>query len=369
MSRPRTMRTARMWRAAVAAGACVTGAAAAQNAPPGPSVAGQAQPARTLPVPAKDPRDFRVSVLGCLRQNKPAPGLARYVEHRPDLALWVGDNIYADAKDDPGIIQRCYDQLGANPDFQRLRAIAPAMVTWDDHDYGDNNETKHYTLKNESREMFVRFWGLEKEIPSTQTGIWWSRVIETSGKRLQVILLDCRWHRDEPGPSADMLGEAQWAWLGERLAEPADLRLLVTGSQVLLPKEAGSETWDEYPAARDRLFALVREKRAQRVLLVTGDQHYAEVCRRRGSFGYDAIELQFAGINQTEKPEFNPFRVSPCATALHSDAMIDIRWDADDYEPAHVLFRVFNSSTGQVEIAYRVNFSEIEAGSAASGGK
>jgi alkaline phosphatase D len=178
-------------------------------------------------------------------------------------------------------------------------------------------------------------------------------------------MLDNRWHRDPPGPDADMLGEDQWAWLGERLSEPADLRLIVSGSQVLLPKEAGSETWDEYPKARNRLFSLIRDRKASGVIFVTGDQHYAEVCRRRDAIGYDAVEFQFAGINQTEKPEFNPFRVSPCAMALHSDAMIDIRWQADEFEPAHVLFRVFDSVTGQVEIAYRVNLDELSPPAAA----
>lgn len=319
-------------------------------------------PGPSLAVPAKDVRDYRISVLGCLRQNRPAPALSRYVEHRADLSLWVGDNIYADSKDDPSIIQRCYDELGANPDFRRLRQGPPTMATWDDHDYGDNNEDKHYRLKNEAREMFVRFWGLERDIPSSRSGIWWSRVIEHSGRRLQVIMLDNRWHRDPPGPDADMLGEEQWAWLGERLSEPADLRLVVSGSQVLLPKESGSETWDQYPKARERLFSLIRDRKAERVLFVTGDQHYAEVCRSRDVIGYDAVEFQFAGINQTEKPEFNPFRVSPCAMALHSDAMIDIRWQSDEFDPAHVLFRVFDSISGQVEIAYRVNLAELERG-------
>lgn len=319
----------------------------------------------SMTVPPKDPRDYRISVLGCLRQNRPAPALARYVEHRADLSLWVGDNIYADSKDDPAVIQRCYDQLGANVDFQRLRAAAPTMATWDDHDYGDNNEDKRYKLKNQARAMFVRFWGLEQEIPASQPGIWWARVIERSGRRLQIVMLDNRWHRDPPGPDADMLGEDQWAWLGERLSEPADLRLIVSGSQVLLPKEAGSETWDEYPKARNRLFSLIRDRKASGVIFVTGDQHYAEVCRRRDAIGYDAVEFQFAGINQTEKPEFNPFRVSPCAMALHSDAMIDIRWQADEFEPAHVLFRVFDSVTGQVEIAYRVNLDELSPPAAA----
>ncbi len=312
-----------------------------------------------LPVPEKAPGDLRVSIIGCLREQKPMPALARYIEHKPDLILWIGDNVYPDAKTDPAIIQRSYDTLAANADFQKLRTIAPAMITWDDHDYGDNNEDKNYILKDQSRAMFLKFWGLEKEIPADRPGIYTARLMKTEGGTLQVIMLDNRWNRDEPGPAADMLGETQWALLAKQLDQPADLRLIISGSQILLPKEAGSETWDEYPKSRARLFDLIRTKQLDRVLFNTGDQHYGEVCRDRGLLGYDAVELQFAGVNQTEKPEFNPTRVSPCAMALHSDAFIDIQWTDDEHEPAHVLFRVFDSTTGQAEIAYRVNLSEL----------
>ena len=67
-----------------------------------------------------------------------------------------------------------------------------------------------------------------------------------------------------------------------------------------------------------------------------------------------------AGVNQTEKPEFHPLRVTPCATTLHSDAMLDIRFERDQHEVPHSLFRVFDAATGQVELTYRVNFDELE---------
>lgn len=318
-----------------------------------------AQEASALPVPKKPTGTFRISILGCLRQNKPAPALARYSQHDADLVLWVGDNMYADTND-PAAIARCYQQLAGLPHFEQVRTMAPHLVTWDDHDFGDNNRGGDYAIKFESKELFRQFWGLEDMVPQDRAGVYYSRTIAVGAHRLQVILLDVRYERGKPDGTADILGAAQWQWLDEQLATPADLRLIVSGTQILLPKESGSETWDEYPKSRQRLIDLLRARRIERTLFLTGDQHYGEVARQRGTLGYDLVELQFAGVNQTEKPEFHPLRVTPCATTLHSDAMLDIRFERNRYEVAHALFRVFDATTGQTELTYRVNFDELE---------
>ena len=303
----------------------------------------------------------RVALLGCIRQNEAVPALAKYVELDADLHLWVGDNIYADAKEDPKIIKQCYETLAAKPGFKELRSQGQHMFTWDDHDFGDNNEGRHYKLKQVSKKLFVDFWGLDKEIPVDQLGVYYSKVFGGANNRLQVINLDVRYNRDDPGPDGDVLGEAQWKWLEEQLKVPADLRFIVSGFQVLLPKEAGSETWDQFPKARDRLIRTVRRSQASRVVFITGDQHYGEVCRRRSLLDFDCVELQFAGLNQIEKPaEYNPYRVSTVCKSKHSYAFIDVQWDETKYDPPHLLFRVCNAETGVDEVIYRVNFDEID---------
>jgi len=323
-------------------------------------VSAQAASAQHLPAAAEG--TTRIAVLGCLRQDEPAPALSRYVASQPDLALWVGDNVYADTEDDPAFIQECYDTLAALPGFAALRAQAPYAATWDDHDFGLNNEGADYPLKRASANLFRRFWQLEDAIPADREGIYHAQRYAFGGHTLHVVLLDVRYHRDAPGAQADMLGEAQWAWLAETLQEPADLTLIVSGTQLLLPEETGSENWAAYPQARARLIELVRRARCERVLFVTGDQHYAEVARLPRGLDFDLVELQFAGVNQIESPEFNPYRVAPAADSRHSVGLIDVQWEANEYDPAHLLYRVFDAETGDTEIAYRVNFSELELG-------
>ena len=303
----------------------------------------------------------RIAILACHRQNEPAPAIAACVETDPDLVLWIGDNVYADTKDSPQFIRDCYATLAGKPGFQELRQRAPWLVTWDDHDFGLNDAGGEYPLKGESREIFRDFWQLSDEIPAERDGVYYAKRFQTHGKTLQVILLDPRFNREPPGPKADTLGDRQWAWLAERLAEPADLRLVVSGYQILLDADTGSETWAEFPRARQRLFDSIRQQRAEHVVFLTGDQHYGEVCRLRGALGYDAVELQFAGLNQIEGPEFNSTRVTPVSTSKHSYALLDIRWMQTATEVPHLLFRVFDAETGAADLVYRVNFSELTA--------
>lgn len=38
----------------------------------------------------------RIALLGCLKQNQPTQALAKCLASKPDLCLWIGDNVYAD---------------------------------------------------------------------------------------------------------------------------------------------------------------------------------------------------------------------------------------------------------------------------------
>jgi len=302
---------------------------------------------------------YRVAVLGCLRQDQPTPALETYATMGADLAIWVGDNVYADTRDDPSFIASCYRTLASKPAFQRFRATTPFAVTWDDHDYGLNNSGKGYALRDEAKRIFREFWAMGEHIPEDRPGVYHQRLFDLGGRVLRVVLLDVRYNRDEPGVGADMLGEAQWAWLERTLAAPADITLIVSGTQVLIEPDAGWEAWSQYPRARERLFETIRRAGVERVVFITGDQHYAEVNRVRGALDFDAVEFEFAGVNQTEDAPRNPHRVSPRATSLHTAAYLDVQPADSETEPAHMLFRVLDARTGRSEILYRLNLSEV----------
>ena len=309
---------------------------------------------------SKDP--LRVAILGCIKQTEPVPSFESYVGLNADLSIWIGDNVYADTEDDPGFIRESYERLAAKPFFDQLIDQTTVLATWDDHDFGLNDAGKNYPLKEESKQIFRSFWGLEDVIPADQDGVYYSNYVDHNGHMIQFIFLDPRYNRDDPAldGSGDTLGERQWRWFEQELLKQADLRFIVSGYQVLLNRNTGSETWATFPEARQRMFDLITRTGAEHVLFLTGDQHYAEVARIRGALDYDAIELQFASVNQIESPEKNIHRVSTVASSKDSYAWLDIHLDDTKYDQPYVLFTVKSHETGETEVFYRVNLSEIE---------
>lgn len=263
----------------------------------------------------------RIAFGSCGSQDKPMPILDTALRHRPDLFIWLGDNIYGDTKD-MQVLKSKYAKLAAKPEFQRLKKASRFLATWDDHDYGWNDSGRHYPFKKESREIFLDFWEEPADSPRRgHEGIFTSYMFEENGKRLQIILLDNRTFRDDlrlyrgelshedryfypldyyPHQITDstLLGEVQWQWLETELRKPADLRLIGSGSQFSIAFN-GYEAWANFPHEQQRMLDLIKKTRANGVLFLTGDVHYAEVSVLKDKGLYPIYDVTASGITST----------------------------------------------------------------------
>jgi alkaline phosphatase D len=252
----------------------------------------------------------RIAFGSCARQGKDQPIWDAIAAAQPDLFVHLGDAVYADTEN-PRRMARAYRALAEKPEFQRFRAQTPMLAIWDDHDYGANDAGADYPMKEESRRQFCDFWGEPGDGPRrTQPGgIYTAQVFGPPGRRVQLILPDLRWNRQAgessggflrqarqylagqvmrgraiAGPyqtvddasATAMLGAAQWAWLEAQFAMPADLRIVCSSLQVL-SQGTGWEAWEQFPAERARLLALIGQ--ARNVIFISGDVHYGEVSR------------------------------------------------------------------------------------------
>ncbi|HXD87378.1 MAG TPA: alkaline phosphatase D family protein [Urbifossiella sp.] len=142
----------------------------------------------------------RIAFGSCADQDKPVPIFDTIAAAKPDLLLLMGDNIYADLdkgrKVTPAVIQEKYGTLGKLPGFQKLRAACPILATWDDHDLGKNDAGGDFPLKDQSQKLFLDFFGAGANDPRrTQKGVYAATIFGPPGRRVQVILLDTRYHR------------------------------------------------------------------------------------------------------------------------------------------------------------------------------
>jgi alkaline phosphatase D len=142
----------------------------------------------------------KIAFGSCGSQDSPLPIFDVVVKHKPDLFIFLGDNLYGDTKNMKDL-QEDYATLSAKPTFQNLKRNVPIIAIWDDHDYGKNDAGRHYPFKAESKEIFLEFFEEPKDSDRRKhEGIYTSYMYETNGKKLQVILLDVRTFRDDLKP-------------------------------------------------------------------------------------------------------------------------------------------------------------------------
>ncbi|MCE7989877.1 MAG: alkaline phosphatase family protein [Caldilinea sp. CFX5] len=273
-----------------------------------------------LPLPNHRPLTL-IAFGSCANQSKPQPIWDAVTASRPDLFIFLGDNIYGDTED-MNLLRARYAQLGQNPGYQRLRTATPVIATWDDHDYGANDAGAEYPKKQESKQIFLDFFGepITSERRQRDDGIYTAYGYGPVGQRVQVILLDTRWNRSPlarvseadyndrraqrigpytatTDPNAQLLGEAQWQWLAAQLRQPAELRLLAT-SIPFLQEGTGWEIWANFPGEQQRLLALLEETQANGVIFITGDTHRAQFSKRTTGVPYPLWEVNSSGLTE-----------------------------------------------------------------------
>lgn len=238
---------------------------------------------------------YRIGVGSCNKTSGKQDYWDLIVARKPKLWIWGGDIVYADTED-MAKMEAEYKKQKAFAGYARLLAMADVIGIWDDHDYGDNDADKTYPKRKESQQLLLDFLDEPADSPRRkQEGVYAAYTYDVGDKKLKVILLDVRYHRDRA--SDTMLSEAQWTWLEEQLKESkADVHLLVSGSQ-FLRDDTSKDTWAEFPKSQARLLALLKQHKVPGALLLTGDIHAGEVSRSdEAGLGYPLYEFTSSGL-------------------------------------------------------------------------
>lgn len=341
------------------------------------------------PAAAGDTTLTRIAFGSCVRQDLPQPIWDTVVGSDPELFLFLGDNIYADTEDMDRMRAK-YQMLGDQQGYQKLKATCPILATWDDHDYGANDAGLEYPKKRESQQIFLDFFDVASDSPRRKReGVYHAQVFGPVGQRVQIILLDARYHRSplktgyQPSernegyrgkyspnddPDATVLGEQQWQWLAEQLKTAAELRLICSGVQVLAD-EHGSEMWGNFPRERQRLLRLLKDSHAGGVVLLSGDRHLAEIARlhvdHADSIGYPLFDITSSSLNHPSgnftkagtrfANEINSYRVGLTYFEINF-GMIQIDWD----QPDPVVRMQVRDAAGDVVLQQRVWLSQLQ---------
>jgi alkaline phosphatase D len=313
----------------------------------------------------------------CAEQDKPQPVLERIVEKKPDLFIYLGDNIYADTYS-MDTLKKKYDILAVKPEFQKLKAVVPIIATWDDHDFGWNDSGRHYPFKKESKQIFLDFFGVPDPQILTHEGIYYSKIMDQpNGKKLQIVMLDMRTFRDKlisyngnrkgvPGYNYEldyspyttgdstMLGEEQWKWLESTLSEPADLRIIGSSTQFGITHN-GYEAWANFPHEQKRMTELIKKTKANGALFISGDVHYAELSQLNEEGLYPLYDVTASGITSTwDFATPNDNRIAGPVMENHF-GLLTIDWGQADPSIKMEVHDV----TGKLRFGKTINLSEL----------
>ena len=211
---------------------------------------------------------------------------------------------------------------------------------WDDHDYAFNDAGKSIFSSREemqSRKMeYLKFLRVDlrenHERYHTRDGLYSSHLFRstTSSKHnALVIFLDTRSQRDDhvvPSVATnhwiplsaliaamgrwicasfgigkeydgDILGENQWKWFENELAEYARnaSSVIVVSSIQMFTSNPIVESWSHFPKSQQRFLNLIRDYKPRGLVVLSGDVHYAEIIAGPS----DILEVTSSGMTHT----------------------------------------------------------------------
>jgi alkaline phosphatase D len=259
------------------------------------------------------------------RPGKPYGGDSSIFEamakEKAAFMLWLGDNWYTrevDFFDHWGMWKRA-SRDRSMPVLQNFLKSTSHLAIWDDHDYGPNDASKDFILKETARTVFSNYW-LNHTYGMNGQGIY---TMYSYGD-VDVFMMDDRWWRSadnmpdsvngQPNPNKKMWGAEQMEWLKNALLySQATFKIIANGSQILNPVSPFDKLL-KCPAEYNELMQFLAEHKINGVLFLTGDRHHSEVIRveRPGTYPlYDVtVSPLTAGTHTFGRAEKNnPYRV------------------------------------------------------------
>ncbi len=361
-----------------------------------PASAGEGLRLVTAPPPGKAV-DFTVYLGSCAHTNDPPDdpkaygggyGIFRTIagqadrNPRPHFMLWLGDHVYfwKTETDSPWAMNARYRQARALPELQPLLQATRHYAIWDDHDYGPNDSNRSFVFKDDSLDLFRRYWanpgyGL-RELPGIFTTFSYGDV--------DFFLLDDRFYRADdrtaqPKNELDLMKEAKdWViaynpltrilgrryagggpiWLGESkvlfgpeqidwlkqalIQSRASFKVIASGSQ-LFNDASREEGWHNFPGEREAFLTWLKEQNVPGVLFLSGDRHHTELLRRKEKDLYPIFELTCSPL--TSSPRFpdrerdNPLRMAGTLVQQRNFCTLEVSGPADE---RRLTFRVFD---------------------------
>lgn len=267
---------------------------------------------------------FRIAFGSCNHQDKKQFLWDDVLASKPDLWIWLGDNIYGDSED-TAVLRTKYRVQKSDSLYTKLRNACPIIGTWDDHDYGVNDGGKEFPMKVESQNLLLDFLDVPiNDKRRNREGVYFVHTIEKDGVSVKFYVFDTRFFRDSllrvegriiPNTNGQILGDEQWQWFLEELQKPAKINILCSSIQVL-PEEHVWEKWSNFPNERTKLLNILDSLQIPNTFIISGDRHMGEISKIKME-NIDIVEITSSSMTHSlkqilgniQEEESNKYRV------------------------------------------------------------
>ncbi|RDE05670.1 alkaline phosphatase D family protein [Sphingomonas aracearum] len=380
---------------------------------------------RTAPAPGTMPDRLRFCFGSCQKfENGFYAAWANAVADDPDLIFFLGDYIY-EAKPSVGTprvhlnpepvdvagYRVRYATYRLDPQLQAAHAVAPWLVTWDDHEVANdyaglldqrNDDPALFEKRRAAAyQVYYEFMPLRRAARPRGAAMQLYRTLDWGGLAQFQIIDDrqyrsaracyppalLREHREGPSVVADcpdlhdprrtILGWEQERWLGDTLARSrARWNVLAQQTQMTAYPRRDPEhpddprrfhtvdTWEGYPASRDRIVARWQEAKVSNPLVIGGDIHAFVASEIRA--GETPVAPCLVGGSITTWAGDKLLRANTAENAAYRFANSDVRgYGRVDLRAgrADAVFRAVREPNDPRSAAYDLARFAVEAGS------
>lgn len=216
----------------------------------------------------------KVAMMSCMRytSSRVKKMWAGVPVHKPDLLLFLGDNVYGDKSGDPSpeLLWRRYIDTRQTIPFYHNYELLPVVAIWDDHDFGKNNSEGDYEHAADAALTFNAFFPQEAGFSdNVLRGPGISTLFRAFNT--EFAFLDGRTFRESS--SQTMMGDAQLDWyLNNKTSKH---NWILSGSQFF----GGYRKKESYDIIAPEEFKsmITESKRLGTISFAAGDVHYSEI--------------------------------------------------------------------------------------------
>lgn len=220
-------------------------------------------------LPGSGDNEFVFGFSSCRATDVDAAVLQHLPSRGAQMMLFIGDMHYEDINStNAGLYRDADDEPYTQTYLGQTLTTIPNTRIYDDHDFcGDASWSG-----SAGAETAVQVFKERVPTPSTP-GAGAYHTFKAWGDRIRVIVLDCRYYRDQIGTTSDgtMLGTEQLSWL-QGLLETPDTPLTFVVSSVGWHSAGSDDDWGFYQNERSTVASWISASDTE-VVFLCGDMH------------------------------------------------------------------------------------------------